>query len=55
MKEIAQEDLNKLLEESFVTPKEGDIVKATVIKKTQNGVLLNLGLKAEGFLPLEEF
>jgi small subunit ribosomal protein S1 len=55
MKDITHEDLNKLLEESLVTPREGDIVKATVIKKTQNGILLNLGLKAEGFLPLEEF
>ena len=55
MKDITQEDLNKLLEASLVTPKEGDIVKATVIKRTENGVLLNLGLKAEGFLPLEEF
>ena len=55
MKEITREDLNKLLEESFVTPREGDIVKASIIRRTQNGVLLNLGLKAEGFLPLEEF
>lgn len=55
MKDITQEDLNKLLEASLVTPKEGDIIKASVIKKTENGVLLNLGLKAEGFLPLEEF
>ncbi len=55
MKEITREDLNKLLEESFVTPREGDIVKASIIRRSQNGVLLNLGLKAEGFLPLEEF
>ncbi len=55
MKDITLEDLNKLLETSLVTPKEGDIIKASVIKKTENGVLLNLGLKAEGFLPLEEF
>jgi small subunit ribosomal protein S1 len=55
MKEITQEDLNKLLEASFITPKEGDIVKATIIRRTENGVLLNLGLKAEGFLTLEEF
>ncbi|MBE0432661.1 30S ribosomal protein S1 [candidate division WOR-3 bacterium] len=55
MKDITREDLNNLLEGSMVTLKEGDIVKATIIKKTQNGILLNLGLKAEGFLPLEEF
>ncbi len=51
----SQEDLNKLLEESYVTHQEGDIIKATIIKRTKNGVLVNLGLKAEGFLPYEEF
>lgn len=55
MKEYSHDEMKKLLESSFITPKEGEIVKATVIKQTENGVLLNLGLKAEGFLPLEEF
>ncbi len=55
MKSYSQEEMNKLLEASFVMPKEGEIVKATVIKQTENGVLLNLGLKAEGFLSIEEF
>lgn len=55
MKKYSQEELNKLLEASFDTPKEGDIIKATVIKLADNGVLLDLNLKAEGFLPMEEF
>jgi len=55
MKDYSQDEMKKLLEASFVAPKEGEIIKASVIKKTENGVLLNLGLKAEGFLPLEEF
>ncbi len=55
MNGYSNEEMKKLLEESYVTHKEGDIVKAIVIKRTKNGVLLNLGLKAEGFLPLEEF
>jgi small subunit ribosomal protein S1 len=55
MKSYSQEEMNKLLEASFVMPREGEIVKATVIKQTENGVLLNLGLKAEGFLSIEEF
>jgi len=55
MKSYSQDEMKKLLETSFATPKEGEIVKATVIKQTENGVLLNLGLKAEGFLPVEEF
>lgn len=55
MKSYSEEEMNKLLEASFVTPREGEIVKGTIIKQTENGVLLNLGLKAEGFLPIEEF
>jgi small subunit ribosomal protein S1 len=55
MKSYSHEEMQKLLETSFVTPREGEIVKATIIKQAENGVLLNLGLKAEGFLPLEEF
>ena len=55
MKSYSQEEMNKLLEASYVTPKEGDIVKATIIKLTNKGVLLDIGLKAEGFLPMEEF
>ncbi|MEO0095217.1 MAG: 30S ribosomal protein S1 [candidate division WOR-3 bacterium] len=51
----SHDELNKLLEESYVTHQEGDIIKATIIKRTKNGVLVNLGLKAEGFLPYEEF
>ena len=55
MKSYSEEEMKKLFDASFVTAREGEIVKASVIKKTENGVLLNLGLKAEGFLPLEEF
>jgi len=55
MKEYSHEKMEKLYDASFVIPKEGNIIKATIMKKTENGVLLNLGLKAEGFLPLDEF
>jgi len=55
MKSYSEEEMKKLFDASFVTAREGEIIKASVIKKTENGVLLNLGLKAEGFLPLEEF
>jgi small subunit ribosomal protein S1 len=40
---------------SFPTLKAGEIVTGTVIKKLPNAVLIDLGLKAEGVLPLEEF
>lgn len=55
MNSHSEELLKKLLQESYVTHKEGDIIKATIVKRTKSGVLLNLGLKAEGFLPYEEF
>uniref|UniRef100_A0A7C4XDU5 30S ribosomal protein S1 n=1 Tax=candidate division WOR-3 bacterium TaxID=2052148 RepID=A0A7C4XDU5_UNCW3 len=55
MNSHSDETLKKLLEKSYVTYKEGEIIKATIVKKTKNGVLLSLGLKAEGFLPYEEF
>jgi small subunit ribosomal protein S1 len=47
--------MEKLMESDFVSPKEGEILKAMIIKRTENGVLLNLGLKAEGFLTIDEF
>ncbi|MGQ9816542.1 MAG: 30S ribosomal protein S1, partial [bacterium] len=55
MNSLSNEEMSKLIEKSYATHKEGDIIKATLIKRTKNGVLLNLGLKAEGFLPYEEF
>lgn len=55
MKSYTHDEMEKLLQASFSTPKEGEIIKGTIIKQTENGVLLNLGLKAEGFLPFEEF
>ncbi len=55
MKSLSNEDVKKLLDSSFTGLKVGEIVKAKIIKKTENGVLLNLGLKAEGFLPIDEF
>ncbi|MEO0142432.1 MAG: 30S ribosomal protein S1 [candidate division WOR-3 bacterium] len=55
MKNYSEEELKNLLQRHYVTYKEGEIIKATIVKRTKNGVLLNLGLKAEGFLPFEEF
>jgi len=50
-----QEIMDKLLESSASAPREGEILKVLIIKRTENGVLLNLGLKAEGFLTIDEF
>ena len=34
---------------------EGEIVKATVLRKTDNAVILDVGFKSEGSVPLDEF
>ncbi len=40
---------------SFPILREGEIVTGTIIKRLANAVLVDIGLKAEGVLPLEEF
>uniref|UniRef100_A0A7C4GDJ0 30S ribosomal protein S1 n=1 Tax=candidate division WOR-3 bacterium TaxID=2052148 RepID=A0A7C4GDJ0_UNCW3 len=45
----------ELYERSFPTYREGEIVTGTIIKKLPTAVLVDIGLKAEGVLPLEEF
>ena len=51
-KELTMADI---YEGSFPTLKPGQIVTGTIIKRLPNAVLVDLGLKAEGILPLEEF
>lgn len=40
---------------SFPTFRAGEIVTGTIVKRLANAVLVDIGLKAEGVLPLEEF
>lgn len=49
------EELKGLYEESFKTFAPGEIVKGTIVKRVGSQVLVDLGLKAEGILPLDEF
>jgi small subunit ribosomal protein S1 len=53
----AQSDFAKLLEESFqaVSPKEGEIIKGTIIKVTNDFVVVDIGFKSEGQISIEEF
>lgn len=48
-------DAGSLYDTSFPSYREGEIVTGTIIKRVQNAVLVDIGLKAEGILPLEEF
>jgi small subunit ribosomal protein S1 len=48
------EDHGNLYEISFPSYREGEIVTGPSIKRVQNAVLVDIGLKAEGILPLDE-
>ncbi|MFO7639598.1 MAG: 30S ribosomal protein S1 [bacterium] len=50
-----KESFSSLYESSFPTLRVGEIVTGRIIKKLPNAVLVDLGLKAEGMLPIEEF
>ena len=41
--------------ESPIPPREGDIIKAKVVQTTRDGILLDVGMKSEGFMPWEEY
>lgn len=47
----------RLFEESLKTKsfKEGDIVKGTVVRIVNDNVVIDVGLKSEGVIPIEEF
>lgn len=40
---------------SFPSYQEGEIVTGTIVKRVSNAVLVDIGLKAEGILPIDEF
>ncbi len=56
--ELDQEQMLELLhqyEETLNEIQEGQILRGTVIEVRDNEVLLNIGFKSEGVIPLEEF
>jgi small subunit ribosomal protein S1 len=52
--EISQE-LLEMYEESFREMREGEIVKGRVVKVAESEVLVDVGFKSEGVIPLSEF
>ncbi len=48
-------DRMAIYETSFPVLHEGEIVTGTIVKRLSNAVLVDIGLKAEGILPLDEF
>jgi small subunit ribosomal protein S1 len=47
--------LKKIYDEAFPELYAGDIVKGRIVRTVANGVIIDLGLKSEAFLPLDEF
>ncbi len=47
--------LEQLYNQTFVTVSNNDIVKGTVVSKSATEVILNIGFKSDGMVPLSEF
>jgi small subunit ribosomal protein S1 len=52
--ELQREELEKLYAETFKGLREGDVIKGKVIQSRADGVIVDLGTKTEGFIPLDE-
>lgn len=48
-------ELGKLYDESFTKIEEGTIVKGRVMAVHQDGVMVDIGFKSEGIIPIQEF
>ena len=57
MTQISEENFSELLEQSLVSfnKKEGQIVRGTVLSVKNDSVVIDVGLKSEGRIPLREF
>ncbi len=54
---ILEENFDELLEKSLLDfkYKEGQIIKGTVLSIVKDTVVLDVGLKSEGRIPIKEF
>ena len=52
---VSMEELSQLYDESLKTLQEGQIVKGRIIGVTSKEILIDVGYKSEGSIPLEEF
>src|SRR5512135_2137422 len=50
----SQDEMAQLYEESFKSVEEGSVVKGKVIQVRQDGVVVDVGYKSEGIIPIEE-
>ncbi len=50
-----RQDMSKIYEETLRDVKEGEIIKGTVVGLTSKEVLVDVGYKSEGIIPIDEF
>jgi small subunit ribosomal protein S1 len=53
--ELKNDEMEKLYAETFHSIEEGTILKGKVLSLRQDGVIIDIGYKSEGFIPIEEF
>jgi small subunit ribosomal protein S1 len=53
--EFKNEEMEKLYAETFHSIEEGMILKGKVVALRQDGIIVDIGYKSEGFIPIEEF
>ncbi len=53
--EIDQDSLLQAYNYSFKNLEEGEVITGTIIKVTESNVIIDVGFKSEGLIPIEEF
>ena len=53
--ELKNDEMEKLYAETFHSIEEGTILKGKILALRQDGVIIDIGYKSEGFIPIEEF
>ncbi len=53
--EVSKTDFEELFEAELKELQEGDIIKGRVVQVTQDAVMIDIGYKSEGQVPLKEF
>ncbi len=54
VEEEGQDEMARLYEESFKSVEEGSVVKGKVIQVRQDGIVVDVGYKSEGIIPIDE-
>jgi len=53
--ELKNDEMEKLYADTFHSIEEGTILKGKVVSVRQDGVIVDIGYKSEGFIPIDEF